>query len=140
VAWGGLTTIQLCDENTGQVQHTYREGLRSPVTALAFAADGKRLASASHTYVGLLDLATGDVLPITSPPEDWIESLAWTPDGKKVAAANKYGQIKVWDANSRRELQSWQLPGAVHGIACSPDGRHLAIANGNGTVYVLRLP
>jgi hypothetical protein len=28
----------------------------------------------------------------------------------------------------------------VWGLALAPDGKHLATANGNGTVYILRLP
>jgi hypothetical protein len=34
----------------------------------------------------------------------------------------------------------WRLPGPVYDLAFASDGRHIATANGNGTVYILRLP
>ena len=48
--------------------------------------------------------------------------------------------MTVWDVEKRNVLKSWELPGGVGAVAFAADGRHLATANGNGTVYILRLP
>jgi hypothetical protein len=38
------------------------------------------------------------------------------------------------------QATTWNLPGAVHGLAFSHDGQRLAVGNGDGTIYLFRLP
>jgi hypothetical protein len=57
-----------------------------------------------------------------------------------LATADAGGRIVLRDGTSCAKRHEWQLPGEVNRLAFFPDGRHLATANGNGTVYVLRLP
>jgi WD40 repeat protein len=63
-------------------------------------------------------------------------------DGKRVAAVVG-GRAAAFDLESGRQLWAWTPPppfGGVRGVALSPDGGHLLSANGDGTVYVVRLP
>jgi hypothetical protein len=65
-------------------------------------------------------------------------------DGKRVAAAIG-GRAAAFEMESGRQLWTWTPPpsfgaGGVRGVALSPDGGHLVTANGDGTVYVVRLP
>ena len=59
---------------------------------------------------------------------------------RALASAGCDGRIILWDVAAGARRHEWQLPGWVKGVAFAPDGRHLAAANGNGTVYILRLP
>jgi serine/threonine-protein kinase len=68
-----------------------------------------------------------------------VNSAAFSPDGKLIAAAALDGKVIVWDAKSGKAQQDWKLPGAVHGVAFDEQGRHLALANANGTAFILRL-
>jgi WD40 repeat protein len=78
--------------------------------------------------------------PTVLPGQDRsITGVAFTPDGKTVAASAIDGKVILWDTVSQKQVRKWQLPGAVHGIAFAADGQHLALANGNGTVYILHL-
>ena len=57
----------------------------------------------------------------------FVNSLAWSPDGKRLATAGVDKMAKVWDAASGRELLT--LRGhtkSVLSVAWSPDGKRLA--------------
>ncbi len=63
-------------------------------------------------------------------------------DGKWVAALLG-NRVAVFELKTGRQRWAWAPPPhfyAVRGVALSPDGAHLLTANGDGTVYVVRLP
>ena len=63
--------------------------------------------------------------------EDWVNDVAFSPDGVYLATASEDGAAIVWDLTSGRErfnLYSTNSAEAVRGIAFSMDGEHLATA------------
>ncbi len=67
--------------------------------------------------------------------DDFVLALAFTPDGQYVAAADRSGEIRLWDcATGRLEQTLTGHRGAVHGLACHRRGRLLASAGADGTV------
>jgi WD40 repeat protein len=68
-----------------------------------------------------------------------VRSLAFAPDGARLASAGFDGRLILWDVARQTQLREWRLPGTVLAVGFAPDARHLAIANFNGTVYILRL-
>ena len=87
------------------------------------------------------DLATAQLKASLEGHTRRVESLTYSPDGQLLASAAQDGRVIVWDPASRKRLMhSWQLPGPVPHVYFAPDGRHLATVNGNGSVYILRLP
>ena len=81
--------------------------------------------SHSHSLLGQLNNHAGA-----------IASLAFSPDGRSLAAADIRGTVVLWDVQSRRPLGvPLQTHHLVNSVAYSPDGRTLAAGNGdNGTV------
>ena len=128
------------------------------VLAVAFGPDGKRLAATGLSYanvdllyhfrrspgavpwdnvssssrVWLVDVAGGGVAVAFDPPKrDLSETLAYAPDGSRIAATSVF-QTTVWDAKSGKI--SLELPGG-EALAYSPAGE-LAVLGLNVRVSV----
>jgi WD40 repeat protein/serine/threonine protein kinase len=64
-------------------------------------------------------------------------SVAYSPDGKRLASPSGDNTLKVWDAQTGQELSTLRgHTGQVNSVAYSPDGKHLASASGDKTVKV----
>jgi Flp pilus assembly protein TadD len=62
-----------------------------------------------------------------------------SPDGKRLASADKDGNITFWDAPSGRRVDRWAGATApIHSLAFSPDGKALAYASGNQVIVIDR--
>jgi WD40 repeat protein len=69
----------------------------------------------------------------------WVYSLAFSPDGRRLASAagdpyasHTPGELKLWDVATGRQLLTGRGPTrAVFSVAFSPDGRRLASAGGD---------
>src|SRR5262249_53944441 len=83
------------------------------VYSLAFAPDGKTLATATAYCIVLWDVATGRRLTPTREPAAGVSLLAWSPDGETLAVAHKDGSVRRWDTRTWQQVsENWIGKGA----------------------------
>lgn len=119
--------------------------------ALAWHPDGRRLASAAGSEISIWSDETGGLLQRLDDRPSGVTDLAFSPDGRLVAAARS-----VWGANDGRVIALWEtstyrqvqtLPGvsapggnAAVAVAFNGDGSLIAGRLGAGVTRVYALP
>ncbi len=107
--------------------------------ATALSPDGTQMAVASASPPGVVqvtDIATGDVRELTNPGRYGFTSVAWSPDGRYIAAGGWDAAVPVWGARGRlRFLLTGHTDGA-HWLDWSPDSSALVTGSDDGTAKV----
>ena len=68
---------------------------------------------------------------------NWVYSVAWSPNGKRIASASFDGTVQVWDALTGGHVFTYRgHTSAVNAATWSPDGKRIASASADGTVQV----
>jgi RNA polymerase sigma factor (sigma-70 family) len=109
----------------------------SPVRAVAFSPDGKRVAAGCQDgKIRVTDAETGKVIFTPGRGQGAeIAALAFSPDGKLLARAGGDKLLLLWDAEKGgRELNRLAgHTGKMTAVKFSPDGRHLLTAGQDGS-------
>ncbi len=113
-------------------------GHQSSVRAVAVAADGRQVVSASDDgTVAVWDLTTGQRLRELRGHRAAVNAVAVSPGGRQVVSGSDDGTVAVWDlATGRRlrELRGHQA--AVRAVAVALHGRQVVSGCDDGTVVV----
>jgi WD40 repeat protein/Flp pilus assembly protein TadD len=140
-------TVRVWDAATGREVRALT-GHTGAVQSVAFSPDGRRLASTGGEWdnrkkqiteceVRVWDAATGRQERVLHGHTSFVHSVAFSPDGRRLASASTDKTLRVWDAATGREVRALTgHTGAVLRVAFSPDGRRLASAGADGTVRV----
>lgn len=117
-----------------------------PVISTAFSPDGKLVVSIGcDAYDTQLRCTRGTARAwdaVTRQEADFIGlgsevvSIAFSPDGSRLASGNGDGTIQVWDLATEQEISVMDHGSPVLSIAFSPDGRWVVSGARDGTVRV----
>ena len=126
----GIDAVQVSDAVSGEalLRLSVDRVVSSAYSQVAFSPDGKYLAGEDFESVKVWDAATGKVVH-TLPMRFRFApaSMAFHPDGKRLATNGAGKDVKIWDLNTGAEAASLRGHTAdVNTVAISPDGRYLA--------------
>jgi WD40 repeat protein len=122
--------LKLWDATTGE-EVAALGGYSNEPHAVAFSADGKRLAAGGMGWVLVWDVGTRKELAAFKDPREDVHVVAFSADGTRLAAVG-WRPVRVWDVDSGKKLASFQHHIALHGgpgLAFSKDLATLAARN-----------
>jgi WD40 repeat protein len=112
------------------------------IRALAFAPDGRTLATAAGRIIHLWDTATGKKLHTFEGQQDHIAAVAFSPEGNHLASGagsgwNGNGDVTMWDIAGRKALFQIASPlPSVWSLAFSANGKALLVGNDKGEIRI----
>ena len=111
------------------------------VKGLAFAPDGKTLASAGvDRVIRLWDTASGQLKGELVRYFEEASGVAFSPDGRLLASVGTGQSVNLWHLPTRREVFSLSVPTAEGCIAFSPAGNVIAFTAEKDILRLLRAP
>ena len=132
---GGLTVWEVASgEEVLDVQGT--SGNSMDVT---FSPDGRLVVTAGGDGAAIWHVAAGERLH-TIAGGGLVQAVAFSPDGSTLATGAADGSVRLWEADTGRELITLVEQGeVVTDLAISPDGDRLAVTTEDGTLRVFAL-
>lgn len=123
--------------------------------SIGFSRDGTLVASAGVGRVVIWNVQSGEQQATIAGPDRWFMDVAFSPDGKTIAAAGTEQLVAIFDATTGRVVHALsetpkhkrpELPPGPDGpvpltdyvaaVAFSPDGKTLASGNSDGDVVL----
>ena len=151
--WLGLSgadeTVRLVEAAVGRPVGRIPRG-SATLDAVALSPDGQRIATRAGAVTQLWELATQRLVArIREEPDgqeqagtgmpgaEWRDdAIAFSRDGRWLAAAHRDRTVRILDAQNGSELVRIRYGDVVWGLAWSPDGRWLATRSGQGVRVV----
>lgn len=102
---------------------------------IAFTLDGRLVAAEEATFVGVWDGRTGKPVARLKRDAELTHSMAFSPDGKRLAVGSSDETIRVWEVGTGAEIAALKVSDRwIVNLAFSPDGGTVAAQDTQGRV------
>ncbi len=129
-------TSAISGGNLDQVVELARWG-KGVISDIAYSSDGKTVAVASSLGISIRQSDTLDELSYVETGGIYVYNVAFSPDGKSIAAGLDDKTAKIWNISDGSLLKTFEgHTGYVRSVAFSPDGTMLATGSGDKTANV----
>jgi len=140
------TILTAWDPATGRRTQQFL-GHDTAILCLTVSHDGQLLASGSFAFVTETDshggeiriwsVSTGKQLSVLKEDDVSVLDLAFSPDGRRLAAAGDDKTVTVWDLSTEKKLVTLTGPGKhVRCVNFSPDGRRLVGGSADEKLWI----
>jgi WD40 repeat protein/uncharacterized caspase-like protein len=128
----GGSQVTFWDLTNGRLLRSFDHTKFAGVYKVAVSADGSRIMSAStgtnDNVVKLWDASTGRNLQTLVHPE-FVESLAFSPDGNLAVTCDRSFTTRVWDIRTGKQLIASKKESMSAMASFLPDGTHALVAD-----------
>ena len=119
-------TIRLWDVASGQSVQVFT-GQTAETYSISFSPDGRSFLTTGPGEARIWDIATGKTVHfLSNDPNLVFYQSAYSPDGKYVLAGCIDHNAYLWDTATGTQVQVFNHPSSVGGVAFSPDGKTIA--------------
>ncbi|KAJ6009715.1 hypothetical protein N7522_004731 [Penicillium canescens] len=128
------TTLRIWDTTTGQCVHVF-DGHTGPVISIALS-QGQLASGSTDGRVKVWELNDYHCVSTLEGYNKQAGSIAWSPDGSRLASASMDNTVSIWALTSQCNLILKGHTDAVGPFAWSEDGSRLASASWDKTIRV----
>ncbi|HMC63649.1 MAG TPA: hypothetical protein VKI65_01805, partial [Gemmataceae bacterium] len=133
-ASAALLLITCVGTSTGQERATFKQG--GGVDAITLSSDGKWLASCGLEATYLWNVGSGEMVrKLKAPPAKTIHALAFSPNGKTLAAGGNDYAVSIWDVVSGELQKKLEFGNGVRCLLYSRDGKRLYAGGSKDRVH-----
>lgn len=120
-----------------EVQHARGRDSTTGRYAIAFSADGRRIAAAGHQVLEVRDARTGELQHRIVDGNLDARSVAFSRDGKRLLQAQRSGLVSERDLASGRVTTTYgSVPGDGEALAAIPERDRVIAAGGGGRIVI----
>ena len=108
---------------------------KGDIREIAYSPNGKHLAVAGSIGIWLYDMTTYQEVALWTGYMVPISSIAFSPDGKTIVSGSNDGNVRLWDVNTGKNIQTFKRNARLVWSVCfSPDGNVIASGSADKTI------
>src|SRR5262249_49370801 len=101
-----------------------------------FSPDGKKILSASWSFIGVWNSDTGNQLLTLTGHNNYVNTCSFSPDGKKILSGSSDKSLRIWNVETGDQLFKIEGNESVLCCAYSPNGQKIVYRSNYNTISI----